>query len=611
MFFAGKRRKKKIRKVTKPVFGNIFRRHFIISIIIAAVFYLAVIGVFSVQYLIHCREYAYDLSLEQSTRIYQMYHDMTCPNDTIMYEEGREYDHEAIDRFIDVACIDMLRVSAEAQNTDRIPFAFRLLNYQEEVVADSMELTGDEFVEIDRKGFLDVRPNGLHSRFYDQDYYRLIPDISEDAINTFHEFYDEYFTLRDNADLNDSVPMLGMDMSELMQIFQELNSDEKEIPLDIIVDAYIDGSYLYPSYRIELNGEIIKSQSFFPEDTDGMIFAQDIGDMFYGTYFEDLEIPDYVIETLDNEKVIDYFMNFGVQEKFFGDTLVYSCRFPFSGYYDEMYSAVFAFPCSFVKSHSVQVIIFAVIMFLAALLIAYIFAKNSFEERNAEYELHKQRQEMTRAIAHDLKTPMTSLAGYSDLLMEKDVNPEKHKHYLEMIPKTIEQMNLIISEVFEFSKEDTNRMVLTKEQINIGKLCHEIVENMKGTFDKADLKCEIEIDKEYLVYANRHLMHQALSNLIQNAAVHSKPGTTVRISLDRRIFDADLCISNVPDKMPGLPVEELLKPFVKGDEHRGENSGSGVGLAVAKEDLELMGYKLEIVIEDGVFRAVCVFAQDV
>lgn len=607
MIFA-RRRKKKVMEVSRPVFREICRKHCIISFMIAVVFFATVIGIFSTQYLIHCREYAYDLSLDLGTKIYDLYVDTCFPDEPPEGEDYRRADPEAREKFYDVVCIDMLREAAYARSIDRIPFAFRILESDGDhpPVADSMQLTDDKFVETYRPDFTDVASNALRSYYYDKDYYRFKPEICEDVLNTYTEYQDEYLKLREENGLNEPVPLPDMDMEELIGVFSAWNSDEPEdIRIDLITEAYIDGSYLYPAFRLELNGEVLKSRSFFPADTEGMRYIEDIGWIGYYDRFSGFEIPDYVIRTLDDKSVYVSSFGYGLHERLYGDTLVYSLQIPSSGYYSDMCDIVFAFPCSFVKRYPVQVLVFAAVVFLIALLIAYISAKNSFKERNAEYELHKQRQEMTRAIAHDLKTPLTSLAGYSELLREKDVDPEKQKHYLEMIPKTVEQMNMIISEILEFSKVDANRMALTTEQIDLGELCREIVDDMKGTFDNADLKCEITIDEELMIEANRRLMHQALSNLIQNAAVHSKRGTTVRISSERRLLNVSLSITNVADKMPGLPIEELVKPFVKGSDHRGENSGSGVGLTVAKEDLELMGFRLEIVTEGNIFKAVC------
>jgi len=244
------------------------------------------------------------------------------------------------------------------------------------------------------------------------------------------------------------------------------------------------------------------------------------------------------------------------------------------------------------------VVFSAVGILLVALLIAYSSSKISYADRKAQYEITAARQETTRAMAHDLKTPMTSIAGYSELLQE-DIDPEKKQHYLEMITQNVGQMNTIVSDILALSKAESGSLVLNTERLSVSEIFREIADSMSGAFTNAQLELRFNTEGDPSVEADRKLVTQALRNLLHNAAVYSKPDTKINAYLSRYA----LRISNVPKSMPTVSAEELVKPFVKGSSERGENSGSGVGLAIAKQNFERMGFGFSVKIENGEFTA--------
>ena len=185
----------------------------------------------------------------------------------------------------------------------------------------------------------------------------------------------------------------------------------------------------------------------------------------------------------------------------------------------------------------------------------------------------------------------------------KNINPQKQKHYLEMITKNVEQMNNTVTDILALAKSESASRVLVPEEISAEDTCRQVIEEISGTLEANGLTSKLDVKKSVVIKADRKLFEQALKNLLHNAAVYSKQGTSVDITLT----DKSLCIVNVPRQMPKLSAEELVKPFVKDNSYRGENAGSGVGLAIAKQNLERMGFELKLEISDNSFSAICVF----
>lgn len=318
-------------------------------------------------------------------------------------------------------------------------------------------------------------------------------------------------------------------------------------------------------------------------------------------YFKD---SDAYTEEFDSEPYIDYgYLNeiAGSENRFDKDGVCFSTAMT-SPIYREKKPLTFCIllgtEASLMHYFSGTVIFSAVCILLVAFLIAYTSSKISYADRKAQYEIFTARQETTRAMAHDLKTPMTSISGYAEML-QGNVKPEKQEHYLEMIMQNVEQMNTVVSDILALSKAESGSLVLNTERLSVAELFSEIADSMSGAFENAQLELRFNAPDKPTVTADKTLVTQALKNLLHNAAVYSKPETRINVYLDR----SGLRISNVPKEMPTVSAEELVKPFVKGSSERGENSGSGVGLAIAKQNFERMGFGFSVKIENGEFTA--------
>ena len=265
------------------------------------------------------------------------------------------------------------------------------------------------------------------------------------------------------------------------------------------------------------------------------------------------------------------------------------------------YILYYAVSDSFFNEFTFLTVLCAAGLVLAAILTALIISVVTYSHRKTQYEIFTYRRDTTNAMAHDLKVPLTAISGYSEMLRE-DINPEKQKHYLEMISGSVAQMNRIVTDILELSKTESDVNKLDIRPLNVNEICTGIVTGLETAFSKKDMTCTVT-GEEKQIKADEKLFTQAVTNLIYNALVYSKQGSDVSVA----VSDKGLRIENTPQAMPEKSPEELLKPFVKDKSYRGENSGSGVGLAIAKHDLERMGSGLKIETTEDRFIASIIF----
>ena len=550
--------------VTNPRFSKILLKRLLIGCIICSVICTAALITASVLY----KKYIYDEGQDRAVARFDYILD-TFED----YNKGLLTsfpDHDSFINFIGFYLTGEVEREANSGIDNKPYIACRLLDKDNNVIADHRQLLRLECIETTTSCYL------CH------------PDV-----------YDEVY-----AQVGKWNKMLNTD--------EYINSD-REYGI-FVYQAYIDGKYFYPRLSIRsmdkhefTYGDAAswsaqdwteeQALEFYPKDTSSMKYVeQKDKKMFLNfTAWEDVTDPS-VESTLDEYIKGDMFKEGEYKNVYVFTYQIYPQEETDST--QPEYTLVCAFPYSFVRRYSLLVSFCALGAFAAALLIVFICAKISYANQKAQYQIFTARQQTTNAMAHDLKTPLTSIAGFAEML-QSGVNPEKHEHYLAMISKNVEQMNNIVSDILKLAKSESSADILSPEQLSAEDICNDIIKELKGTFEAHKLSSELSVVKNAVIKADKKLLTQALSNLLHNAAVYSKPGSTVRVTITEKA----LRITNTPAQMPKLTADELVKPFVKDDASRGENSGSGVGLSIAKQDLERMGFELKIEITDSEFRA--------
>ena len=234
-------------------------------------------------------------------------------------------------------------------------------------------------------------------------------------------------------------------------------------------------------------------------------------------------------------------------------------------------------------------IIIGIALVLAAVS-AFVFAIVRYQKDKTVWKIFEYRVKTTEAMAHDLKTPLSTMMFYLDNLEGSSEDPEKVREYTKTLNDKVVAMDHTIADILQFSKGESGAVELNEEEVKVRELVTESLKNFP------EMKTEIKGD-DITLTTDKKVLSQVILNLLSNCDRYGKKDSVVDINIDK---DA-LTITNKTDRKYD-DVDSLKKPFVKGDDHRG-NKGTGLGLAIADNNLALLGYKLELSSESEEFRA--------
>ncbi len=228
---------------------------------------------------------------------------------------------------------------------------------------------------------------------------------------------------------------------------------------------------------------------------------------------------------------------------------------------------------------------------------ADVIEKTTEEKRKAEMS----KQRLMVDLSHDLKTPITSIQGYAQALMEgRGADPERQTKYLNYIYTKSVQVTKLIQHMLELLKLDSPDFILHTERLELGDHLREIVADTYGEIEQKDFQLQLQVPEEE-VYAryDPELFSSIINNLISNALAYNPQGTRLRVTVIPE--DTEVCIE-IADNGIGIPKElwsTIFDPFVRGDEARTASGGTGLGLSIAKNNVEKMGGSLTLEGREG------------
>ncbi|MBO4863181.1 MAG: HAMP domain-containing histidine kinase [Eubacterium sp.] len=218
-------------------------------------------------------------------------------------------------------------------------------------------------------------------------------------------------------------------------------------------------------------------------------------------------------------------------------------------------------------------------------------------DKKKQKEFEKGRNLMLSDIAHDLRTPITTVAGYAKALEDGMVAEDKKEEYLSAIQRKSSRMNDLITLLFDYVRLDSEGFKLTKEKVDICELCRETAAFMYQDIEDAEMTLEVDIpEKRVEINADKIQISRVITNLLTNAIRHNKPGTSIGFFLT---IDDDetirIMVADNGDKIDEDYAKTIFEPFVVGDESRSTKGGTGLGLSIAKKILEMHGYRIRLV----------------
>ena len=239
-------------------------------------------------------------------------------------------------------------------------------------------------------------------------------------------------------------------------------------------------------------------------------------------------------------------------------------------------------------------IIIASLMFSKALMDEVHRMERQKEEMQKGYE--KKRNLMLSDIAHDLRTPITTIAGYSKALNDGMViSEDKKKEYLQAIENKSERMNDFINLLFDYVRLDSDNYGLHRAEIDLPELLRTIAASLYSDVEEKGMEFEINIPEDIcMVNMDRVQFSRVVVNLINNAIKHNEAGTTITLEMKKEKEKIQVLVSDNGAMIPSFLEAHIFEPFAMGDASRTAQKGSGLGLSIAKKIIEMHGWTLEL-----------------
>ncbi len=219
----------------------------------------------------------------------------------------------------------------------------------------------------------------------------------------------------------------------------------------------------------------------------------------------------------------------------------------------------------------------------------------------------RMKAELITNVSHDLKTPLTSIINYADLLMQETLQPEEANDYVKIIAQKSKKLKQLTSDLFDVSKARSGSEEAELESIDYKLLITQAEAELDGEIQKAGLEFILDLpDEDVNITADGKKLSRVFENLIMNAIKYSLRGTRVYIDLR---CSGEICtteVKNIANYKMDFDDDDITERFVRGDSSR-TGEGSGLGLAIAKSYTELMGGRFYIKTDGDLFKAVIEF----
>ena len=210
--------------------------------------------------------------------------------------------------------------------------------------------------------------------------------------------------------------------------------------------------------------------------------------------------------------------------------------------------------------------------------------------------------ELITNVSHDIKTPLTSIINYVDLLKKEDINNAQIEQYIAVLDKKSQRLKKLIEDLVEASKVSSGNVKLNMEVINLKELLNQTVGEFEDKLEKKNLKIEMNLPNEnVLIKADNRYLYRVIENVFSNISKYALEGSRVYIKLEKQKEEVYLEFKNISKDKLNISAEELMQRFVRGDKSR-YTEGSGLGLSIAESLTELQGGKFKIDIDGDLFK---------
>lgn len=216
----------------------------------------------------------------------------------------------------------------------------------------------------------------------------------------------------------------------------------------------------------------------------------------------------------------------------------------------------------------------------------------------------KLKTELISNVSHDLKTPLTSIINYVNIIKSKDITEEERSDYIEILEKKSLKLKALIEDLFEMSKINSGKLKLNKELIDILSLVHQGVGEYSSLYEEKNITFKVTCEEDAIYMAlDGKMISRAIENLIINSLKYSLENTRVYIEIEKNEGYVTISMKNIANYEMDFSEEEMFERFARGDKSRNSKiEGSGLGLAITKSIVEIHGGIIKIRREGDMFK---------
>ncbi len=216
----------------------------------------------------------------------------------------------------------------------------------------------------------------------------------------------------------------------------------------------------------------------------------------------------------------------------------------------------------------------------------------------------KLKTELISNVSHDLKTPLTSIINYVNIIKSKDITEEERADYIEILERKSLKLKSLIEDLFEMSKINSGKLKINKELIDILALIHQGVGEYSTLYEEKNLQFKVTSDEDAIyMKLDGKMMSRAIENLIINSIKYSLDNTRVYIDVKKSNGFVTISMKNIANYEMNFNENEMFERFARGDKSRNSKiEGSGLGLAITKSIIELHGGIIQIKREGDMFK---------
>lgn len=223
--------------------------------------------------------------------------------------------------------------------------------------------------------------------------------------------------------------------------------------------------------------------------------------------------------------------------------------------------------------------------------------RESLTNEKLARENEQKKDELIVYLAHDIKTPLTSMIGYLSILNEMDDMPKKQQEkYIKIALDKSYRLEELINELFDVARFNSEKIILEKEKLNLNLMLAQIIDDFYPTLSELNKKIELNNEQQIMLVADPDKLGRVFNNLIKNAINYSAKNSNIRINVRKNEYNIIVDIINEGRQIPKEKLDQIFEKFYRLDSSRiSKTGGSGLGLAIAKDIVQLHGGQIKAI----------------